>query len=42
MSYTETMKRIGVSRKDMLKRVARFDELEGYDGGLLDSAACGL
>jgi len=34
---TEKMKRSGVSRADMMKRVARFDQLVGFDGGLADS-----
>jgi len=33
----ETLKRIRVSRADMMKRVARFDQLKGSDGGLPDS-----
>jgi quercetin dioxygenase-like cupin family protein len=33
----ETLKKIRVSRADMMKRVARFDELKGSDGGLPDS-----
>jgi mannose-6-phosphate isomerase-like protein (cupin superfamily) len=33
----ETLPRFGVSRPEMLKRVARFAELEGSDGGLPDS-----
>ena len=37
MSYQETLPRIGVSRKDMMKRVARFSKLKGFDGGLPDS-----
>ncbi len=37
MSYQETLSRIGVSRKDMMKRVARFRKLKGSDGGLPDS-----
>jgi mannose-6-phosphate isomerase-like protein (cupin superfamily) len=34
---TETLKRMGVARDDMMKRVARFGELKGFDGGLADS-----
>lgn len=37
MDYRETLPRIRVSRKNMLKRVARFRRLKGSDGGLLDS-----
>ncbi len=37
MDYQETLPRIRVSRKDMLKRVARFSKLKGFDGGLPDS-----
>jgi mannose-6-phosphate isomerase-like protein (cupin superfamily) len=33
----ETLPRIRVARADMMKRVARFDELAGFDGGLPDS-----
>ncbi|HTY56513.1 MAG TPA: hypothetical protein VMB26_14995 [Candidatus Binataceae bacterium] len=33
----ESLKKIRVSRADMMKRVARFDELKGSDGGLPDS-----
>jgi hypothetical protein len=33
----ENLPRMGVSRADMLKRVARFKELKGSDGGLPDS-----
>ena len=33
----ETLRRIRVSRADMMKRVARFSELKGFDGGLPDS-----
>jgi quercetin dioxygenase-like cupin family protein len=33
----ETLPRIRVSRADMMKRVARFNQLEGSDGGLPDS-----
>lgn len=35
--FKESLKRIRVSRADMMKRVARFDELVGSDGGLPDS-----
>jgi mannose-6-phosphate isomerase-like protein (cupin superfamily) len=37
MSYQETLPRIRVARKDMMKRVARFSKLKGFDGGLPDS-----
>ena len=37
MEYQEMLPRIRVSRRDMLKRVARFDKLKGFDGGLPDS-----
>ena len=37
MDYRETLPRKGISRKDMLKRVARFKKLKGSDGGLPDS-----
>jgi mannose-6-phosphate isomerase-like protein (cupin superfamily) len=37
MSYQETLPRIRVSRRDMMKRVARFSKLKGFDGGLPDS-----
>ena len=37
MAYRETLPRRGVSRKEMLKRVARFAKLKGFDGGLPDS-----
>jgi hypothetical protein len=33
----ETLPKIAVSRADMLRRVARFSELTGFDGGLPDS-----
>jgi hypothetical protein len=33
------MPRFGISRADMLKRVARFEDLKGSDGGLPDSKA---
>ena len=35
----ETLPKFGISRADMLKRVARFKELKGSDGGLPDSKA---
>jgi len=35
--YRETLPRIRISRRDMLKRVARFRQLKGSDGGLPDS-----
>ena len=37
MGYWETLPRKGISRKEMLKRVARFKQLKGSDGGLPDS-----
>ena len=37
MPYKEVLKRVGVSREEMMKRVARFNELDGFDGGLPDS-----
>jgi uncharacterized RmlC-like cupin family protein len=37
MEYQETLPRRGLSRKEMLKRVARFKRLKGSDGGLPDS-----
>jgi len=37
MEYGETLPRKGLSRKEMLKRVARFRKLKGSDGGLPDS-----
>jgi len=33
----ETLPRVRVSRRDMMKRVARFRDLKGSDGGLPDS-----
>ena len=33
----ETLPRIGITREEMLKRVARFADLRGSDGGLPDS-----
>ena len=33
----ETLPRQGLRREDMLKRVARFKDLNGYNGGLPDS-----
>jgi hypothetical protein len=35
----ETLPKFGVSRADMMKRVARFNDLKGSDGGLPDSNA---
>lgn len=35
--YRETLPRIRVTRRDMMKRVARFRTLKGSDGGLPDS-----
>jgi mannose-6-phosphate isomerase-like protein (cupin superfamily) len=37
MDYQEMLPRTRVARRDMLKRVARFDKLKGFDGGLPDS-----
>ncbi len=37
MGYHETLPRRGIPRNEMLKRVARFAELKGSDGGLPDS-----
>jgi hypothetical protein len=37
VAYQETLPRIRVSRKSMMKRVARFNRLKGFDGGLPDS-----
>jgi hypothetical protein len=33
----ETLPRRGVSREEMMRRVARFADLKGFDGGLPDS-----
>jgi len=33
----ETLPRIALSRAEMMKRVARFKDLKGFDGGLPDS-----
>ena len=33
----ETLPRITLSRAEMMKRVARFKDLKGSDGGLPDS-----
>jgi hypothetical protein len=33
----ETLPRITLSRAEMMKRVARFKDLKGFDGGLPDS-----
>ena len=33
----ETLPKFGISRTDMIKRVARFKDLKGSDGGLPDS-----
>src|ERR1700730_12273765 len=35
--HMETLPKFGVSRADMMKRVARFTDLKGSDGGLPDS-----
>ena len=37
MAYQETLPRKQVTRKAMMKRVARFSKLKGFDGGLPDS-----
>jgi len=37
MPYQEQLPRIRISRKEMMKRVARFSKLKGFDGGLPDS-----
>ena len=37
MGYQEQLPRKRVARKDMMKRVARFSKLKGFDGGLPDS-----
>ncbi len=37
MDYIEQLPRKRFSRKDMMKRVARFSKLKGFDGGLPDS-----
>jgi len=37
MTYRETLPRRGVRRSEMMKRVARFSKLKGFDGGLPDS-----
>ena len=37
MEYKETLPRRGISRRQMMKRVARFRKLKGSDGGLPDS-----
>ena len=39
MAYQEILPRRGIAREEMLKRVARFDQLKGSDGGLPDSKA---
>jgi len=41
MEFRETLPRMGVSRKEMMKRVARFRKLKGSDGGLPDSSMPG-
>ena len=33
----ETLPKLGISRADMMRRVAHFNDLKGSDGGLLDS-----
>jgi quercetin dioxygenase-like cupin family protein len=37
MEFRETLPRRGISRRQMMKRVARFSKLKGSDGGLADS-----
>src|SRR5215475_3857385 len=37
MEFRESLPRRGVSRREMMKRVARFSKLKGSDGGLADS-----
>jgi len=37
MDYQERLDRIYPTRKEMMKRVARFADLKGFDGGLPDS-----
>ena len=37
MEYQEQLPRKRFSRKDIMKRVARFSKLKGFDGGLPDS-----
>ncbi len=37
MEYQEQLKRKRFSRAEMMKRVARFSKLKGFDGGLPDS-----
>ena len=37
MPYRETLPRRGIPRRQMMKRVARFARLKGFDGGLPDS-----
>lgn len=37
MAYRETLPRRGIPRRQMMKRVARFSRLKGFDGGLPDS-----
>jgi hypothetical protein len=39
--FRETLPSKGLSRKDMMKRVARFNKLRGSDGGLPDSSMPG-
>jgi mannose-6-phosphate isomerase-like protein (cupin superfamily) len=37
----ETLRRTGLSREEMMKRVAFFKDLRGFDGGLPDSRMAG-
>ena len=41
MAYRETLPRRGIARRQMMKRVARFSKLKGFDGGLPDSSMPG-
>ena len=41
MDYEEQIPRKPVTRKDMLKRVARFADIKGWVGGLPDSVLRG-
>ena len=41
MEYKETLTRRAPSHAEMLQRLARFDELQGFDGGLADSTMPG-
>jgi len=39
MAFVEILPRRGIARAEMLRRVARFADLKGSDGGLPDSKA---